>query len=248
MKSLTVTVRVGLYPRDHAVLRLLAEKDPLNKYRILKYLPAKFGSRPTILESIQRLEKDHLIRVHHIQTHARGMEGVSKYYDLTLLGLVWVIGALTMDRDRRLLDKLAVKYQHLEQDGMRFSIFDLWPNIKAAGIQDKVASALVSDCSNNPSLSSLRTIDDRALLLPVFKMDPKMDPAHWYPLKETRSGPMTTRYLSAVGRDKALRAKFVELLNRASNTHQHYAEVWLAYKALIDRMRAEIEMMPDLPR
>jgi hypothetical protein len=224
--------------RKLAILRLLAEKGPLNKYNIIKHLPAKFGSRPIILEEVESLEKRHLIQVHHVNSHARGTEGVSKYYDLTLTGLVWVIGGLAGRRDRRQLDRFAEKYRDLKEEDARLTILDLWPNIKAAGIADEVARAVASDCALHPSLpAAIRRISDRALLLPIFKLDGAPNEL-FEPRKETAA------YLAAAGQDTALRATLVQGIRFGSVLLQQLADTTIERKAELDRIAAMIEKIP----
>jgi DNA-binding PadR family transcriptional regulator len=78
-----------------AILRAIAESPhPLNKYGIYQQLEhERLASEPIIIYAVDALENKGLIRVVKTENNARGSKP-SRYYDLTLEGLVAVIAEL----------------------------------------------------------------------------------------------------------------------------------------------------------
>jgi hypothetical protein len=144
--------------RRYAVLRALAEGDrPLNKYGILKHLPKKVGSKPTLLKVIDELKDEKFIKVDHVDLHARGNIGHSEHYDLRLRGFAYLVSVQTNStpdkdssiaamkplRERALLKRIVSKYA-----GFLPAVFELWPSFVKAGIEEEAWYRLGFFCSS----------------------------------------------------------------------------------------------------
>jgi hypothetical protein len=120
--------------RNLKILRYLGEHGPANKYRIRKESGA--GSQPTVLASVDELERTGKIKSQETIAHARGGQP-SYLYDLTLLGLAELMRALTPrgtsigdigTNVKNLLDHLAKKYSDLMPP-----FGQLWPALREVG-------------------------------------------------------------------------------------------------------------------
>lgn len=135
--SLAVNPTVSDYEnRKLKILRYLGEHGPANKYRIRKDSGA--GSQPTVLATVNDLEKSGEIKSHETIAHPKGGQP-SKKYDLTLWGLAhlifgtWSVHNLRIGNAKKinsnLLDHLAKKYRDLMP-----GLFDqLWPALREVG-------------------------------------------------------------------------------------------------------------------
>ena len=122
--------------KAYAILRLLAEEGPLNKYQIGGRIP--LWGRTVLLHATDECYNLQLIGVEREEKDARG-RGPSQYYDLALRGIGFLLCRLpggfvdSPTRGRRqsvmLFSKLASKLS----DSM---LFELWPEIKQAGLED----------------------------------------------------------------------------------------------------------------
>ena len=131
-------------PKQVAILRLLSENAPLNKYSICRRLLEEKKldvSEPTIFYAVDDLERAGLIEVVAKKEKVRGGKA-SKYYDLTKIGLM----ALMYDTIRQLpadfgeddpawtslldhISLLAGRYHHLMPE-----LFDSWPALVKTGL------------------------------------------------------------------------------------------------------------------
>lgn len=133
--------------RRYAVLRAIAESDNSpNKYRILKDLPRKIGSKPTLLKVIDELKADKFIRVHHVDRQARGNVGYSEHYDLALRGFVDLVDRVTNstpDKDssiaamKPLKERTLLKRIFLKYHGFLPAIFELWPSFVDVDMEEE---------------------------------------------------------------------------------------------------------------
>lgn len=112
------------------ILRRLAEKGPLNKFRICKELSGKREldcSPNSVLYAMLDLEKNGWIKVDHTEA-SRGVDKVSNYYDLSPRGLGRLISHLNPAKSSAIFDRLAEKYRNLLP-----GIFDMWPLLNQIG-------------------------------------------------------------------------------------------------------------------
>ncbi len=199
--------------REARILLLLAKTGPLNKYHIWKQLaPQKKETEPTILQAIQDLDKRGDIRVVDIKEKVRGPKP-SKYFDLSFHGLMTLI-MLTSQTDLGIKDfdsfsaQLANKYHELEPSFK--PIFELWPAVIQAGVQDLAWFRLVLLCGatlRNPITweeSKLRGFMGYPTSRPIdFFLDP-----FGYTSQER------DRWLSAVRKNDILRQAMTDSLQR----------------------------------
>lgn len=180
------------------ILRLLAEKGPLNTYRICEhFVQGKAGSEPTILYAVRDLREMHCIRAARIDNKSRGVKP-SEHYDLTLAGLLVLIKSL-LDNEggHRFLEHLATKYRNLMP-----SVFDVWAAIRDAGIADLAFRRLQHLCD--------------AALLDLGSAEPTDWPTDL--IREdidTFFDPGEKRWLEGVMTNKTLRERVKESLRNA---------------------------------
>lgn len=225
--------------RGLALLRLLATKGPLNQYGILQHSPRESGSKPVVLETIKRLVNDRLIETDHVNEDARGFTGTSKYYKLTLPGLLQLIGNLTTDKDRKLLGFFATKYRDLTDKNARLFLLDLWPNIEATGIRDAVARALVGDCHRalvEGHSPPPKWLSYRALLHPALELD---NISGGWPLRKGAK-----EYLQRLQKDKKLRAIMLEQLRLTSSLLQSRTKDLMRRNDEMDLIIASMQSEP----
>ncbi len=121
--------------REHAILKFLAEKGPMNKYGICKGVMKQLReSEPTLIYAVDNLREQDYIIMDHEAPGTRGKDGKSKYYDLTERGVMrlvqltcWVEG---YDRLQGPVRKIAEKYP-----GKIPTILPLWPELLKAGLE-----------------------------------------------------------------------------------------------------------------
>lgn len=129
--------RLNAALRERAILRVLSEEGPVNKYRICKRLESNMGSEPTILYAVSELEKDGFIKVIETKDKVRGGKP-SKLYDLSILGVTKLLAEQLKEKyDFEFVDHVAKKYRHLIPD-----LFAAWPAIVQAGLGDEIMPAL----------------------------------------------------------------------------------------------------------
>jgi DNA-binding PadR family transcriptional regulator len=125
--------------RHLAVLKVLADEGPLNKYGICKELVPSEASEPTILYRIDNMEQQGLVRVVKTIKKVRGSKP-SKYYDVSLAGLLLLVRPEGRERDKNKIElarRLAAKYADLMPH-----ILDLWPAFREAGVEDEALDRL----------------------------------------------------------------------------------------------------------
>jgi hypothetical protein len=121
---------------------MLGIYGPLNPYKTwTRLLKDETATQPTIRADLEELFKEGLVRNVDTDRKARGGRP-SKHYELSLPGLMTVIGNLKDNKSgHRFLNDLAKKYR-----GLMPSVFDVWPAILEGAIGDVAFRRLQEIC------------------------------------------------------------------------------------------------------
>jgi len=119
-------------------MRVLASDGPLNIHAIAKRLGFEGDEYQTVTNTVRRLQADGVIHVVEKKRGARGPRNRKiDYFNLTRTGISELVHNATLDEDYPVLRELTRK-----QRDFLPTIFDLWPMIVEAGVEDLAAAAV----------------------------------------------------------------------------------------------------------